>query len=1285
MADAKAKIGAKIALDGEREYKQAIKDIAKEQSVLRSEMKLVASQFADNSKSAQALTETNDVLARQIETQKNKIELLKSALEAANTEYGEGSTQSQNWQIQLNNAQVQLNDMNRALDANTKALDEMAENTDDTESETEDLSKALKENELALGSAENGANEAGEEINELGQSMDEAGDKALTFGEMVKANLTADVIMGGVGKIVETLKDAGEYAIKVGSDFEASMSEVQAISGATSSDLEKMSSKAKELGASSKYSATEASQAFKYMALAGWDTSKSISAIDGVMNLAAASGMELAKASDMVTDYLSAFGMEASQASYMADMLAYAQGNSNTTAEQLGEAYKNCAANMNAAGQDIETTTAMLEALANQGSKSSEAGTKVTAMMRDLTAKMDDGKIAIGDTTVAVMNANGNFRDMTDILIDIDAATQGMGDAQKAAALASTFTSDSIAGLNMILNEGVDKIANYEVQLRNSNGTAEAMANTMQDNLQGKITNAGSALEGLGIAAYNYISGPAGKVVDLATGMFRGLTDVLTPELDTAHQLLADAESTADAVQEIYDKVDEQKKSFESTQDSIEANAELAKRLTDNLFELAGKTDLSATELQTMGIYVDELNTLIPDMNLSLNNQTGELSKTREEVDALTQSYKEQAIQQAFLEHYNELATDCAAAIQTAAQAKRNFDVALADPAAQAVWEEYQNKAKEFNAAGEEMEDAYIHAGNAIWATNKANGDLLDGLLSSEEAMNAANTAVDDCNNSMEEWETTMADYKESVEPVVEETENATDTIQKMGDAEEDTEESTDGLAEVFQRYANQTGQSVEEISEAYDKLKQEYDSAYESAYNSIQGQIDLTKKHEEQEAISAASILENLASHVSAMQTYAENLKAVNAGIVDDQGNTVAALNEDFLAYLNGLGEDGANIIASISAEISAGNTQFISDLNNQWETGMTISQSVATETANAKSQFDEYCAKMDEASAQAVENAAQAGDNAGKTYTSFQEAALELGLIDCEGEITSYENSVDAKQEEFGNIGTETADAYTENLQTGISQAADGVTGEVDGIEGTISGKKGTFGEDGAGAAGAYVDEMTGKFFGSVVSIGLSLLAISGEVALFNSTMSRLGGDASDNFTSKVVSGLSASGPNAAEGFIGGLENSIWGSMERVRRAAQAVVDRVNATLKIHSPSKVLEESGKFSGEGYAIGFEKSMEKAADLAEVQAVDFNKSVLASAEDLQLRASDLQLRVAPQKNGVAEDLVNLLTTYLPIIASHKQVVMSTGALVGELTNAMNRALQAESRREARYV
>ena len=158
----------------------------------------------------------------------------------------------------------------------------------------------------------------------------------------------------------------------------------------------------------------------------------------------------------MVTDYLSAFGMEADQAAYFADLLASAQASSNTTAEALGEAYKNCAANLNAAGQDVETVTSLLEGMANQGYKGSEAGTALAAIMRDITNAMDDGQIKIGDTSVAVMDAEGNFRDLTDILTEVEAATNGMGDAERAVALSSTFTADSTKGLNLILNEGMD-------------------------------------------------------------------------------------------------------------------------------------------------------------------------------------------------------------------------------------------------------------------------------------------------------------------------------------------------------------------------------------------------------------------------------------------------------------------------------------------------------------------------------------------------------------------------------------------------------------------------------------------------------------------------------------------------------------------------------------------------------------------------------------------------------------------------------------------------------------
>lgn len=472
--------------------------------------------------------------------------------------------------------------MDHAQDVMEQGADQITDAVADVDQSLEGMGDGVSQSPLAEDmqgvseSVDASAEEIVDSIQDVEEAADQVGENADTSGlsqsfrdaeNEIDSSCTGidaavskatQVIAGFVSAaaITAAVKQATQYVVQVGSAFEASMSEVQAISGATSAELEKMSAKAKQLGSTSRFSATEVSQAFKYMSLAGWDVSQSISAVDGVIQLAAASGMDLAAASDMVTDYLSAFGMEADQATYMADMLAYAQAHSNTTAEMLGEAYKNCAANLNASGQDIETTTALLEGMANQGKKGSEAGTQLAAIMRDLTAKMDEGAIQIGETSVAVMDAQGNFRDLTDIITDVDAATEGMGDAQKAAALASTFTSDSITGLNLILNEGIDKIAGYEEELRSSSGAAANMADTMQNNLQGKITAAGSALEGLGIAAYDYISGPAGTVVDMATGMFKGLTDVLTPELDTAHQLLADAENTSAAVQSIYDKME---------------------------------------------------------------------------------------------------------------------------------------------------------------------------------------------------------------------------------------------------------------------------------------------------------------------------------------------------------------------------------------------------------------------------------------------------------------------------------------------------------------------------------------------------------------------------------------------------------------------------------------------------------------------------------------------------------------------------------------------------------
>lgn len=350
-------------------------------------------------------------------------------------------------------------------------------------------------------------------VNGLGKTAESGVSK---LGNAVK---TAAVGIGGAMVAI------GGYAIKVGSDFESAMSNVAAISGATGDDLQMLKDTAQEMGATTQFSATEAANALSYMALAGWDANQSASALPGVLNLAAASGMELASASDMVTDYMSAFGMSCEQSGYFADMLAYAQSNANTTAELLGESYKNCAANMAAAGQDVETTTSLLAMMANQGLKGSEAGTALAAVMRDLTAKMSDGAIKIGDTSVAVQDANGNYRDLTDILQDVESATNGMGDAEKAAALSSTFTADSIKGLNLILNAGVSNAADFENQLRNSGGTAENMANVMNDNLAGAMKSLQSRAETFGNAIYESFSVQLKDAVNTAADALGSLTD----------------------------------------------------------------------------------------------------------------------------------------------------------------------------------------------------------------------------------------------------------------------------------------------------------------------------------------------------------------------------------------------------------------------------------------------------------------------------------------------------------------------------------------------------------------------------------------------------------------------------------------------------------------------------------------------------------------------------------------------------------------------------------------
>ena len=339
------------------------------------------------------------------------------------------------------------------------------------------------------------SSEATEELKKFSDETDGSGEKAKGFGTKAKVAMAV----------------AGAAAVKFGKDsvetagnFEQSMANLSATMGITKDDgtgmYQELEKAARENAKTSVYSATESADALQYMALAGFSVKDSIAALPNVLKLSTAAGTDLAATSDMVTDNLAAFGLTAKDTAHFSDVLIKAQNQSNTTVELLGESFKNCNAIMASHKQSVESTGAVLGALADNGLKGSEAGTALTAMWRDMDNAMKDGKITIGDTSIAIADSNGNYRDMVDIIADIDSATQGMTDTEKSAALAQVFTADSTKAVNLALLSGTDTLNTYKDSLLNCDGAAQKASETMQNTYQGALANFSSAVEELQIS-----------------------------------------------------------------------------------------------------------------------------------------------------------------------------------------------------------------------------------------------------------------------------------------------------------------------------------------------------------------------------------------------------------------------------------------------------------------------------------------------------------------------------------------------------------------------------------------------------------------------------------------------------------------------------------------------------------------------------------------------------------------------------------------------------------------
>ena len=325
--------------------------------------------------------------------------------------------------------------------------------------------------------------------------------------------------------VVSQAKNAAGAVLDIGMSFESGMSKVEAISGATGEDLAALTDKAKEMGAKTKFSATESAEAMQYMAMAGWKTSDMLNGIEGIMNLAAASGEDLATTSDIVTDALTAFGLSAQDSTHFADVLAQASSNANTNVGMMGETFKYVAPVAGAMGYSAEDVATAIGLMANSGIKASQAGTSLRTILTRMAKPTKEVQTAMDQLGVSVIDSDGNMKSLHEIMDDLRSGFSGLSEAEKVNMAATLGETDGMSGLLAIVNASDRDYQKLTDSINNCSGAAESMAETMQDNLEGQLTILGSTAESLALEIYESVKGPLTDMTKLGIDAVSNLTE----------------------------------------------------------------------------------------------------------------------------------------------------------------------------------------------------------------------------------------------------------------------------------------------------------------------------------------------------------------------------------------------------------------------------------------------------------------------------------------------------------------------------------------------------------------------------------------------------------------------------------------------------------------------------------------------------------------------------------------------------------------------------------------
>lgn len=457
MASDLKKVGLIFKADGSADFTKTLKNINSELQQNYQNLKLTQAQYDKNTSSQQKLVDKLGYLNNAYDLQSSKVRVLEEDLK--NLESAEIKDE-----VAINKKKTALLSAQTSLERYKKQIEEVSVHLKKGTANAEDFAKKLKE----------------------------------SSGKIESAGKKVSVLSATTGAL-------GLVGLKTATDFEYAMSSVSAISGATGEEFNKLKEKAKEMGASTKFTATEAANAMYYMSLAGWKTEDMLNGLEGIMYLAAASGEDLATVSDIVTDGLTAMGYAASDSTKMADVFAKTVTNSNTDVAGLGEAMEYTGSIAGALKLDMEDVSLALGLMANSGVKASQAGTSLRAILQRLSTDTSGARTSLENMGVKIFDSTGKMRDFGDIIADLRIKFSNLSDEQKTNIAKTVAGTTAMSGFLAIVNSSDADFNKLRGNLENASGAAKNMADTMQNNVKGQMTLLKSQLEGIAIKLSEHV------------------------------------------------------------------------------------------------------------------------------------------------------------------------------------------------------------------------------------------------------------------------------------------------------------------------------------------------------------------------------------------------------------------------------------------------------------------------------------------------------------------------------------------------------------------------------------------------------------------------------------------------------------------------------------------------------------------------------------------------------------------------------------------------------------